>query len=192
MDNLIQGAIPGQSLTDLPKNSPWERPSELNEVKDVVDYYLMRLIDQDTVDDISILFDLGGDLRTVTEAMWLAGAMKGIHTIEAGMLAAPVISSFLKTALATYGIDAPETGADPNEVSKGKERKRLQLLIDDAIDKGLESGEDDSGIELLRSIKEGAAVTPETATEGDAPTETIEESMPMEEPSVGLMSREEI
>ena len=186
MDNLLQAPIPGQSLTDIPKNSPWERPSELTEVKDVVDYYLTRLIDQDTVDDLSILFDLGGDLRTVTESLWLAGAMKGIHTIEAGMLAAPVISSFLKTALATYGIDAPEKGADPNEVSKEKERKTLQLLIDDAIDKGLEDGEDDSGVELLRSIKEGAEVTPETAAEGPVSTEEIEE------PSAGLMSREEV
>ena len=118
--------------------------------------------------------------------------MRGIHTIEAGMLAAPVISSFLKTALSTYGIDAPDTGVDPNEVSKGKERKRLQLLIDDAIDKGLKDGEDDSGIELLRSIKEGSEATPETAIEGSAPAEEMEEGMLMEEFNKGLMSREEI
>ena len=32
MVNLMQGPIPGQSLTDAPKNSPWEKPSELNKI----------------------------------------------------------------------------------------------------------------------------------------------------------------
>ena len=67
MADLMQGAIPGQSLTDLPKNSPWEKPSELSEVKDVVKYYVERLADDEVMDDLTVVFELGGDLQTVTE-----------------------------------------------------------------------------------------------------------------------------
>ena len=63
MSQLMQGPIPGQSLTDLPKNSPWEKPSELNEVSDVVRHYVDRLADDEVMDDLSVVFELGGDLK---------------------------------------------------------------------------------------------------------------------------------
>ena len=176
MENFLQVPIPGQSLTDLPKNSPWEKPSELNEVRDVVEYYLKRIANEETMDDMTILFELGGDLRTVTEALWMAGAMQGTHTVETGMLAGPVIATFIKTAMSTYGIKTPETNVDPSEKRKDKERKRLQMLIDSAIDNALEGGEDDAGVEMLRDIKEGAELTPETVKDA----EPMEEEMPME------------
>ena len=197
MENLLQAPIPGQSLTDTPKNSPWENPSELNEVRDVVEYYVSRIANQDVMDDLSIVFELGGDLKTVTEALWLAASMKGVHTVETGMLAGPVIATFIKAAMSTYGIETPETGVTPSEKRKSKERKRLQTLIDAALEKSLEEGADDAGVEMLRSIQQGAEVTPETVTEGSAPAEEepmMDEETPMEEPiaeteSGGLMSR---
>ena len=96
MADLIQAPIPGQSLTGTPKNVPWEKPSELNEVKEVINHYVEKLADQDTMDDIAILFELGADLKTVTEGLWLTGSMSGLHTVETGMLAGPVISSFIR------------------------------------------------------------------------------------------------
>ena len=97
------------------------------------------------------------------------------------------------------GIDTPETGVSPSDKRKSKERKRLQTLIEAALEKSLESGEDDSGVEMLRSIQQGSEVTPETVTEGSAPaeeepmmTESVVEETPMEEPAAegsGLMSR---
>jgi hypothetical protein len=207
MQNFLQVPVPGQSLTDIPKNSPWENPSELNAVRDVVEYYVNRIADQDIMDDLSIVFELGGDLKTVTEALWLAGAMKGTHTVEAGMLAGPVIATFIKAAMETYGITTPETGVSPSDKRKAKERKRLQKLIDAAIEESLEEGEEDAGIEMLRAIQEGSEVTPETVTEGSsaeeelvpqeaAPevvpeesAEAMKEPMPAEPEGNGLMSR---
>ena len=86
------------------------------------------------------------------------------------------IATFIKTAMSTYGIKTPETNVDPSEKRKDKERKRLQMLIDSAIDNALEGGEDDAGVEMLRDIKEGAELTPETVKDA----EPMEEEMPME------------
>ena len=176
MTNLIQAPVPGQSLTDSPRNSPWERPSELSEVKDVVSYYIERLADDDIMDDMSVLFDLGADLETVTETLQMTGAMKGVHTAEAGMLAGPIVASFLKTALATYGIDAPERNVSDEKRMEDKEHGRISKLINAALEK---SKQGDPGGELLSEM---------AAVEGDAPEMMpMEEEMPMaqeEEPMV--------
>ena len=183
MADLIQAPIPGQSLTGTPKNVPWEKPSELNEVKEVVNHYVEKLADQDTMDDIAILFELGADLKTVTEGLWLTGSMSGLHTVETGMLAGPVISSFIRVAMKSYGLDAPEESVSPNERAKEREMRRLEALIGKMLeDTDREGG--DPGVELIEEI--GQAVG------GEAPVE--EESIEMEQPETmneptGLMSR---
>ena len=183
MADLIQAPIPGQSLTGTPKNVPWEKPSELNEVKEVINHYVEKLADQDTMDDIAILFELGADLKTVTEGLWLTGSMSGLHTVETGMLAGPVISSFIRVAMKSYGLDAPEESVSPNERAKEREMRRLEALIGKMLeDTDREGG--DPGVELIEEI--GQAVG------GEAPVE--EESMEMEQPETmdeptGLMSR---
>jgi len=183
MADLIQAPIPGQSLTGTPKNVPWEKPSELNEVKEVVNHYVEKLADQDTMDDIAILFELGADLKTVTEGLWLTGSMSGLHTVETGMLAGPVIASFIRVAMKSYGIDAPEESVSPNERAKEREMRRLEALIGKMLEDADREG-GDPGVELIEEI--GQAVG------GEAPVE--EESMEMEQPETmneptGLMSR---
>ena len=54
-ESLLQAAIPGQSLTDEPKNFPWERPAEYSDPIKAAEYELKKLNDLDTVDSIVTL-----------------------------------------------------------------------------------------------------------------------------------------
>ena len=189
----MQGPIPGQSLTDAPKNSPWEKPSELNKIEDIVELYVRKISDQDVMDDLAVLFELGADLKTTTEVMTMAGSMKGVHTVESGMLANPVIASYLKVALQMYGIDAPDTNIDEEEVSTQREKGRMKLLMDRAAELAKDGEEDDEGIELLNSMQEALNEDPEAVTEEDGaplapePEEAmLEEGLPMIEEGVSL------
>ena len=194
MAELIQGPIPGQSLTDLPKNAPWEKPSEIAEVGDVVKHYVERLADDDIMDDLTVVFKLGGDLKTVTETIMMTGSMNGVHTVEAGMLAGPIVAKFIKIAMESYGIDAPETNVSSEEKSKAKEFARVMALVNQAREQE-GSTEGDPGMELLSDM--GSAIesmpdVPAEATEGEEPM-PMEEEMPMEpmasDTGEGLMSR---
>tara|TARA_R100001377_G_C3142813_1_gene93328 strand:+ start:52 stop:645 length:594 start_codon:yes stop_codon:yes gene_type:complete len=194
MAELIQGPIPGQSLTDLPKNAPWEKPSEIVEVGDVVKHYIERLADDDIMDDLTVVFKLGGDLKTITETIMMTGSMNGVHTVEAGMLAGPIVAKFIKIAMESYGIDAPETNVSPEEKSKAKEFARVMALVNQAREQE-GSTEGDPGMELLSDM--GSAIesmpdVPAEATEGEEPM-PMEEEMPMEpmesDTGEGLMSR---
>jgi len=193
-EKLIQAPIPGQSLTDLPKNSPWEKPSELNEVSDVIRHYVDRLADDEVMDDLSVVFELGGDLKTVTETICMAGSMNGTHTVEAGMLAGPVVASFLKAAMKSYGIDTPETNVDPDEAASAREYSRVMALVDQALEQGGEDqGLNDPGQNLLREML-STETSSEQPMEVDEPMDEapMELDMPLEDTSQntrGLGSR---
>ena len=189
MVNLIQGPVPGQSLTDTPRNSPWERPAEFDTVEDVVKLYIKKLADQEVLDDIAVTFELGADLKTLTETIMLTGSMKGVHTVETGMLAGPVIASFIKMAMQEYGIDTPETAVSFEEAATEKEKARVMRLTEAAIEKSRKGGSDESdpGVQLLQEMT--GSDTTEAPVSEEAPMEPEQEEMPMPAQGSGLMSR---
>ena len=182
MVNLIQGPIPGQSLTDTPRNAPWERPAEIDTVEGAVEYYIKKLANQDAMDDISVLFELGGDLETITKTFVTYGAMQGLHTVEVGMLAGPVVASFIKVGMESYGIDVPETAVSFEEAAEEKELKRTRMLMEEAVRKAIASGtsESDPGVALLKEVSGMEAEEPAMDAEPE-----VEEPMPAEQPSAG-------
>ena len=189
MVNLIQAPVPGQSLTDTPRNSPWERPAEFDTVEDVVKLYIKKLADQEVMDDIAVTFELGADLKTLTETIMLTGSMKGVHTVETGMLAGPVVASFIKMAMQEYGIDTPETPVSFEEAATEKEKARIMRLTEAAIEKSRKGGSDESdpGVQLLQEMT--GSDTAEAPVSEEAPMEPEQEEMPMPAQGSGLMSR---
>tara|TARA_R110002153_G_scaffold48182_6_gene136028 strand:- start:916 stop:1506 length:591 start_codon:yes stop_codon:yes gene_type:complete len=193
MVELIQGPIAGQSLTDLPKNSPWENPSEISEVGDVVKHYVERLANDDVMDDLTVVFKLGGDLKIVTETIMMTGAMNGVHTVDAGMLAGPIVARFIKIAMEGYGIETPETSVSLEEKSEAREYARVLKLVEQAREQAT-NNKDDEGEALLADMSSAIESMPETTEEEEMPMEAIETAdMPMEPTSnntgEGIMSR---
>lgn len=181
MVDLMVAAIPGQSLTDTPKNSPWERPPEMVKVPEIVDYYISSLADNEKMEDLAVLFEIGGDLRGIVKTITSTGAMKGLHTVEAGILAAPVIASFIKAAMSEYGIEVRETSFDAEKAQTMKEKERLKTLVMAAMEKEAQQEGPTSGI--LQEIREN--IEPEAE-------EPMEEAPLQEQPqeqSKGIMSR---
>ena len=197
MANFLEGPVPGQSLTDTPSNAPWERPSEFDTVEDAVKFHVNKLADPDVMDDIAVAFELGADLKTMSEMIVTMGSMKGLHTVEVGMLAGPVVASFIKMAMHSMGIETPETPVSFEEAATEKEKARLQLLIDDAVEKGIAAGkgEEDPGLALLQELSSEepemmSEPIAEEASQVEEPQEVQEEEAPVEMPQgAGLMAR---
>lgn len=187
MVNMIQGPIPGQSLTDEPRNSPWEKPSEMSTVEEVVKHYVNTFADQDVMDDIAVAFELGADLQTFTKTVVTMGAMKGLHTVEAGMLAGPTVASFIKIAMQSYGIETPEKPISMKEAISAKEKARLNQLLDRAVSDAYADGDDstDPGIALIEEMAEMDSPEAETTE----PEMEVTEEAPTPDTGMGLMSR---
>ena len=191
MADLFARPIPGQSLTDTPKNSPWERPPEYVEVGDVVKHYVNRLANEDVMDDLAALFDMGGDLETIVETMMLSGSMKGLHTVEAGMLAGPVVGTFIKSIMDTYGVEVKESMVDPKEAKRGKAEKRLKGILKNYLKS---NPQEDAGTELVEDMAaaEGIQEEEQETPEVEMQEEPMGEEMPdqeMQEKPQGLMAK---
>ncbi|MCP4493071.1 MAG: hypothetical protein GY820_38100 [Gammaproteobacteria bacterium] len=195
MVDFIQGPIPGQSLTDTPRNAPWERPAEIDTVEDTVKYYVNKLADPDVMDDLVMTFQLGADLKTVSETIVTMGSMKGMHTVETGMLAGPVVASFIKVAMDSMGVDTPETPVSFEERSTAKEKQRLKTLFEAAVEKGLKEGSpDDPGVAFLQEAVDTMDGEPQDEPMMDEapveePQQEEQEALPVAPQGAGLMAR---
>lgn len=180
--------IPGQSLTDQPKNWPWENPPEMADPDEATKYYINKLADDEIMDDMAVLLDGGMPLAPLVKTLLTTGVMNGMHSIDVSIIIAPVIHSFIKAAMTSYGIEVRDDIVDPAEELKQKEKDRLQtairLAMADAEEQGTE--QDDPGIALLQQME----VTLED--EGAAEDETdMDMEVSMDEPAepMGLMAK---
>lgn len=184
MENLSR-PIPGQSLTDTPKNAPWERPSDMVEVAEVVDYYIARMANDDAMDDLAAIFTGGAPLEVVVNTMIKHGSMNGVHPIQSGMLAAPSIAAFIKSAMETYGIKVQDTLEDPTAAKERRSERRIRMLANAALTGKL--GDEPEAMEEPTDLPEEEM--PEEASVEAMPEDDMAEEVPMML-SIGLMAKE--
>jgi len=191
MADLFQAPVPGQSLTDEPRNAPWENPPDLNTVEEAAEYYIKRLSKEKALDDMSLVFQLGGDLDTVTETVVTMGTMKGVHSVDVQMLVKPVVAEYIRLAMSTYGVDVQDTMFNKDEMDQKLEEGRMDAILRDAIERSIKENGKDEGTELLQDMQaatEEQAETPEFEESETAEYEAQESEVPTAEP-VGLMAR---
>lgn len=97
MIELNAQPIPGMSLTGEPGNNPWEQPPLLAEFDDVVNYYVEKLTEPNAVDNLLKSMKTDAPLVAMATTLIKTGMMKGIHSIDVGMIAIPVIVELMKT-----------------------------------------------------------------------------------------------
>jgi len=163
--------IPGQSLTAEPKNAPYENPPELNTEEDAVMWHLERLSEQDRMEALVDMMELGIDVVTLTEGLLRGAVLEGRHSIDISVIIAPVIHEFIVSTAEKVGIEYEEGLPDDSEdreniryqINEGKARKMLAKL----------------DMEV------------EEAPAEEMPAIVEEEEVPMEEPAkpAGLMAR---
>jgi hypothetical protein len=152
------------------------------DIEDVTKFYINKLANQEVLDDFGAMCEAGVPLAPIVESIYQQGITRGLHTVDAGMLVAPVIHTFLKQALQSMGITVKDTNADPKKKAEEREKQRFLLLANKYL---LEEGDDteDPGKAMLRELVDQEEPVEDETMEDMAPVETIEE-----EPT-GLMAR---
>ena len=192
MEELLEAPIPGQSLTDEPNNWPWENPPEMADPEEATKYYINRLANDEVMDDLAVALDGGTPLTPLVKTLITSGTMNGLHSVDVGLIISPVIHSFIKAAMTSYGVEVIDDLVDPEQQIKENERRRLQIAIELAVAESQTQGPDE-GVSLLQGLQETLASQEEEPQE--APAEPMQdEQMDMEasEPAgepMGLMAR---
>lgn len=183
MASFLEAPIPGQSLTDQPKNWPWENPPEMADTEDATRFYINQLADDDVMDDLSVLFGGGMPVAPFVKTLLTTGVMNGRHSIDVSIIIAPVIHAFIKAAMTSYGIEVRDDIVSPEEEIKEKEKQRLQTAIELAM-ADMDKDSEDPGVALLQEIQ---STLNEETVEAVA-DEGMEVSKPAE--PKGLMAKE--
>jgi len=165
----LMAAVPGQSLTDYPKNYPWERPPEITDPNDAIKFHIDRIADEDVIDNVLDLLEFGIPAKTLSESMMTAAVGSGIHSIDVSLIVEPIVRDFMMKAADMAGVNYKEA-FKPNEMTMAERAS----LFDDAVASTPE-GERDKGFEIVKEAAESMKEEP------------VEE--PTEEEPKGLMAR---
>ena len=131
--------IPGQSLTDEPRNYPWERPPETSNPEEALRFYIKKLEDPDMMDKImQVLEDTSMTLSGVVKGLTRAGVAGGRHSIDVGLIVAPALHEYVKGVADVVGVDyeegLPKKGTDESDERKKATLNALELLKDSGVD----------------------------------------------------------
>jgi hypothetical protein len=187
--------IPGGSLTShKPGERQWERPPEIASVEEALKYYMERLSDEDIIDDFMVAIESGIAIVPMVEALYLSNVMRGIHSLDVGILIAPALTEYFAAVARSYEIDYKMSNKDYKKERREKEEAKIAMLLQAAV---REAKTQDEGTSMLQSMadyliseQEGEPMAEEQPPE---PEELQQIDEPAEEPmppeGAGLMAR---
>ena len=169
----FEAPIPGQSLTDSPKNAPYERPPETADPIEAVDIHLANLTKEGAMEDVLYFLEMGVDLQTMVQGILRSGVVAGIHSLDVSLIIAPVIHEYIKGFA-----DASEL-----EYNEGFDDKEANEVISYQRDVARAK-------KILDKMKEEQGMAPMPEPEMEPEMEPEEPEMVEEEPvKTGLMAR---
>ena len=187
--------IPGGSLTShKPGERQWERPPEIASVEEALKYYMERLSDEEIIDDFMVAIESGIAIVPMVEALYLSNVMRGIHSLDVGILIAPALTEYFAAVARSYEIDYKMSNKDYKKERREKEEAKITMLLQAAV---REAKTQDEGTSMLQSMadyliseQEGEPMAEEQPPE---PEELQQIDEPAEEPmppeGAGLMAR---
>lgn len=139
MNELINAQpIPGMSLTGEPGNVPWEQPPMFVELDDVVEYYVERITEPEAMDRLIAAMKTDAPLVSIANTIIKAGMMKGIHSIDVGVIAVPILVELMKTIgdMNDVGyVVTPEDMEKATEIDEDAAREVLREAVEDVKEK---------------------------------------------------------
>ena len=130
MVSKISGPIPGQSLTDTPKNYPWERPPEINDPDSAIVYHLDRLYEQEVAEGVLFLLEFGFPVETLVDSILTASVGMGMHSVDMSLIIAPIIHEEINWMANTANITLRSSLV---RTKKRNKRKKKSFKLSESI-----------------------------------------------------------
>ena len=148
--------IPGQGMTAEVGGRPWQNPPQYTTVEDALEFYIPRLTSEDVYDALLDSMELGIPLTTMADSMQSTAVMQGLHTIDVGILAMPVIIEMLAFIGDEAGIEytlGTEKAIDEDKISESKIAACLCFSFTTVSNKSSCSNAIAASISVIRKLK---------------------------------------
>jgi len=176
--SVFDRPIPGQSLTDEPKNYAWERPPQISDPEEALRFYIEKFEDTDMLDNgLTVLEESDMSLTSLVKGVMRAGVAGGWHSIDVGLIVAPAVHEYIKGVADAVGVEY-----DEGLPKSGKDEEDRKLAIMNAR-------------EMLANVGATVPTTDSVDTEAVLNEEPMQEDVMQEEPVMeeeapaGLMAR---
>ena len=150
--DLLDGPVPGQSLTGEVGSKPWEQPPKLNTVDEAVEHYVPMFNDEEILSGMLSHIEAGVALTTMADLITKGGVMTGLHSIDVGLMVAPVLVEMMINVADAADIEY-KVGTEVKK-KEGTTKASIQAALRD-------TNEDD--IEVVELPEEAPVVTEETS-----------------------------
>ena len=115
--------IAGMSLTSELGGRPWQKPAKNNEVEDAINEFIQQLTNERFIEELLDVLESGVPIMSIANSMQIGGVMKGLHTIDVGILMLPVLVELLSYIADEAGIEyelGTKKKVDSDEISPAK------------------------------------------------------------------------
>jgi len=119
--NPFDAPTPGQSLTDTPKNYPWEHAPQFATVEDASMQIWEGLHSDESMEKILILLESGLTVEELTKVIVFAGFVDGKFTPDTGLLLTPIISKMIVAI-------GKKAGVEKIKINKPKQDSTQDLI----------------------------------------------------------------
>ena len=179
----FDGPIPGQSLTAEPGNAPWEKPSKFSDPLDAFEMYMEQLADEEVLDDVMDMVDIGVPISVVAGTMLSMGVMEGMHTVDVKILLKPLLMTQIKTLAEAMNVEYKMTMEEYRDKdAEAKQKRAAKLAAKLAMKTGAMTGTPDKGEEIMQKAEQ----------ELQEPQQQEEMPMEAEQAPQGLMAKEQM
>jgi len=101
---VFDAPIAGESLTFELGARPWQQPYQMTTVEEAIDFYVLRLADEDVIKQLMTVLKIGVPVTTVANTLQLGSVMEGKHSVDVGMLVLPVIMEMIMLVADSEGM----------------------------------------------------------------------------------------
>jgi len=139
--------IPGEGMTAELGSRPWQNPPQYATVEQALEFYIPKLVSEEIYDGLLDSMELGIPLTTMADSMQSAAVMQGLHTVDVGILAMPVIIEMLAYIGDEAGIEynlGMDKPIDEDKISSTKialAMKRMRERMPEALEEREEQPE---------------------------------------------------
>jgi hypothetical protein len=144
-EDFLDAPIPGMSLTAEPKSRPWRRPSQVSTVDEALALYAPIFSDKKAQRMMLEQIENKIPLTSIADILITGNAMEGRHTLDVGILVAPVLIETMITFAEMAGIeyvvgneerDTPETTEEivnraVRAVSTVKDEDEMEMSLEE-------------------------------------------------------------
>ena len=124
---MLDAPIPGQSLTSEPGARPWEQPAKYSTVEDTLEFYIDSLSQPKKMAAMLDKIEEGAPLTLIVDTIQTQGVTQGLHTLDVGILVAPVLIEFLKAS--AEQAEVPYTVGTEEEDVANEEDEAMASLV---------------------------------------------------------------